>query len=68
MAIRDDAVIGLTVRQSLFQRRQGLVTLTATTAAGSGGYEILDAATEDVTALAADLLPELEVVEVGERP
>ncbi|MFD0557975.1 putative membrane protein [Stackebrandtia endophytica] len=68
VAIRDDAVIGLTVRQSLFQRRQGLVTLTATTAAGSGGYEILDAATEDVTALAADLLPELEVVEVGERP
>lgn len=61
VAIREDAVIGLTVRQSLFQRRLGLATLTATTAAGSGGYQILDAAADDVTALAADLLPELEI-------
>jgi putative membrane protein len=30
------------VRQSVFQRRAGLVTLEAVTAAGDGGYPILD--------------------------
>ncbi|MFJ2945278.1 PH domain-containing protein, partial [Streptomyces sp. NPDC087310] len=36
VALQRTGVIGWTVRQSLFQRRAGLVTLTATTAAGEG--------------------------------
>ncbi|MBE1502525.1 putative membrane protein [Amycolatopsis lexingtonensis] len=38
-----DGVIGWTVKQSVFQRRRGLATFTATTAAGTGAYSILDA-------------------------
>ena len=36
------AVIGWNLRNSWFQRRAGLVTLTATTAAGRQGYEVPD--------------------------
>ncbi|MFC9245302.1 PH domain-containing protein [Streptomyces sp. NPDC057136] len=35
-------VIGWTVRQSYFQRRSGLLSVTATTAAGSGAYTAYD--------------------------
>jgi putative membrane protein len=35
-------IIGWTVRQSVFQRRAGLATVWATTAAGSGAYAIRD--------------------------
>jgi putative membrane protein len=35
-------IIGWTVTQSVFQRRASLLTLTATTAAGAGGYSIRD--------------------------
>ncbi|NBH06218.1 PH domain-containing protein, partial [Amycolatopsis sp. SID8362] len=38
-----DGVIGWTVKQSVLQRRRGLATFTATTAAGTGAYSILDA-------------------------
>ncbi|WP_170198475.1 PH domain-containing protein, partial [Streptomyces chryseus] len=38
VALRRGGVIGWTVKQSVFQRRAGLVTLTATTAAGAGAY------------------------------
>jgi putative membrane protein len=37
-----DGVIGWNEHQSFFQRRSGLVTLAATTAAGKQSYEILD--------------------------
>lgn len=37
-----DSVIGWNVRSTFFQRRLQLVTLTATTAAGSQGYRVLD--------------------------
>ncbi len=37
-----DGVIGWNVNQSFFQRRAGLATLTATTAAGRQHYEVLD--------------------------
>jgi putative membrane protein len=37
-----DGVIGWNVRQTFFQRRAGLVTLSATTAAGSQAYVVLD--------------------------
>jgi putative membrane protein len=37
-----DAVIGWNLRQTFFQRRLGIVTLTATTAAGRQGYSVAD--------------------------
>jgi len=37
-----EGIIGVNVRRSYFQRRAGLVTLTATTAAGDQSYAILD--------------------------
>ncbi|MFD5353624.1 PH domain-containing protein [Streptomyces sp. NPDC058657] len=43
VALRRDGVIGLTVKQSVFQRRAGLITITATTAAGAGAYSAYDA-------------------------
>lgn len=42
VALQRRGIIGWTARQSIFQRRAGLITLTATTAAGSGGYAIRD--------------------------
>jgi len=35
-------IIGWTVKQSIFQRRAGLVTIAVTTAAGTGAYRIVD--------------------------
>lgn len=42
VALRRSGVVGWTVRQSVFQRRAGLVTVVATTAAGSGAYAVPD--------------------------
>jgi putative membrane protein len=47
VALRRDGVIGFTVKQSVFQRRAGLVTVTATTAAGAGAYSVYDAGTSE---------------------
>nr|WP_221379226.1 PH domain-containing protein [Actinoplanes polyasparticus] len=44
VALQRRGIIGWTVRQSLFQRRAGLITVRATTAAGSGAYAIRDVA------------------------
>ncbi|MDS0136566.1 MULTISPECIES: PH domain-containing protein [unclassified Amycolatopsis] len=52
-----DGVIGWTVKQSVFQRRRGLATFTATTAAGSGAYSILDAGADEGLEFAADAVP-----------
>lgn len=41
-ALACDGVIGWNLRTSYFQRRAGLTTLTATTAAGRQGYAIVD--------------------------
>ncbi|MDK3258578.1 PH domain-containing protein [Blastococcus capsensis] len=46
------AVVGWEVRQSLFQRRAGLATVTACVGAGSGGYAAVDMATGDVAGFA----------------
>jgi putative membrane protein len=51
-------VIGLTMRQSMFQRRSGLITMTATTAAGAQHYEMPDVPVEMAGTLAKALLPE----------
>jgi putative membrane protein len=51
-------VIGLTVRQSVFQRRSGLVSVTAITAAGAQHYEVPDVPVDLARTLAVALLPE----------
>ncbi|MFC4589156.1 PH domain-containing protein [Sphaerisporangium corydalis] len=42
VALHRDGIIGWNVRRSFFQRRAGLATLTATTAAGGQGYSVWD--------------------------
>jgi putative membrane protein len=54
-----DGVIGFTLRQSFFQRRNRLVTLTATTAAGHQHYELLDVRAGVAVAIADEVLPGL---------
>ncbi len=51
-------VIGWVIRQSFFQRRRGLATLVATTAAGSESVEILDIPLPLAMALAREATPE----------
>lgn len=57
VALQRDGVIGWTVRQSVFQRRAGVVTVEAVTAAGQGGYTVLDVAAADGVALADAAVP-----------
>jgi putative membrane protein len=59
VALQRDGVIGWTVAQSFFQRRSGLVTVTATTAAGIGGYSVFDVATAEGLAVAVQAVPGL---------
>lgn len=59
VALQRDGVIGWTVKQSYFQRRAGVLTLTATTAAGAGAYDIHDAGRSEGLAFAAEAVPEL---------
>ncbi|WP_017238642.1 PH domain-containing protein [Streptomyces sp. SS] len=59
VALQRSGVIGWTVRQSYFQRRAGLLTLTATTAAGTGAYDILDAGESEGLTFAAGAVPDL---------
>ncbi|WP_242570745.1 PH domain-containing protein [Streptomyces sp. NP-1717] len=59
VALQRGGVIGWTVKQSYFQRRAGLLTLTATTAAGEGAYDVHDAAEGEGLAFAAQAVPGL---------
>ena len=59
VALQRSGVIGWTVSQSFFQRRAGLVTVTATTAAGSGAYHVIDIRTADGLAVAEHAVPGL---------
>ena len=52
-------VVGATVRQTWFQRRAGLATVTLATGAGSGGYDAVDIGAGEAVAL---------LREVGLRP
>lgn len=58
-ALACHGVIGWHVRQSWFQRRRGLATLVATTAAGSGAYEVLDVELATAVAVADAATPGL---------
>jgi putative membrane protein len=59
VALQRSGVIGWTVSQSFFQRRAGLVTVTATTAAGGGAYHVIDVWTADGLAVAEQAVPGL---------
>ncbi|WP_188546158.1 PH domain-containing protein [Rhodococcoides trifolii] len=44
--VESDGILGWTVRQSFFQRRAGVATIVAATAAGQGHYDIVDVPVE----------------------
>jgi putative membrane protein len=58
-ALQRSGIIGWNISQSWFQRRAGLVSLTATTAAGQQSYEILDVPEPVAIALADAAVPGL---------
>lgn len=57
--LHGDAIIGWNVRRSYFQRRAGLATLVATTAAGRQSEVVLDAPIDGVLDVAEALTPGL---------
>jgi putative membrane protein len=64
-----DGVIGVTLRESFFQRRAGVVTLVATTAAGRQRYAVTDLGAAQADALSDELLPGLlDTFLVGASP
>ncbi|MEU5875463.1 PH domain-containing protein [Glycomyces sp. NPDC047369] len=52
-------IIGWRITQSVFQRRMGLMTLDATTAAGKGHYAVIDADEHEILDFAAEAVPDL---------
>jgi putative membrane protein len=56
-ALQRRAVSGVRIRQSLFQRRLGLATVSLSTAAGWGGYSAVDLAAGEAVDFAARALP-----------
>jgi len=54
-----DGIIGWNLRQSFFQRRAGLATLVATTAAGRQRYAVFDVPLDEAVRLADRALPDL---------
>jgi len=58
-ALERAGVIGWTVKQSYFQRRAGLLSVTATTAAGGGAYTAYDTDAAEGLTFAAEAVPGL---------
>jgi putative membrane protein len=58
-ALSHDGIIGWNLEQSFFQRRAGLATLTATTAAGRQRYGVQDVAVAEAERLADQAVPGL---------
>ncbi|WNF26419.1 PH domain-containing protein [Streptomyces sp. C11-1] len=58
-ALERAGVIGWTVKQSVFQRRAGLLSITATTAAGGGAYTAYDTDASEGLTFAAEAVPGL---------
>jgi putative membrane protein len=58
-ALERDGIIGWNVTRSFFQRRNGLLTIGATTAAGHGSYKVRDVRVRDGLSLAEDTVPGL---------
>jgi putative membrane protein len=58
-ALETTAVIGWNLRSTYFQRRLGLLSVTATTAAGRQAYEVQDVEPAEALAIADTATPEL---------
>jgi putative membrane protein len=54
-----EGIIGWNVERSFFQRRAGLATLTATTAAGHQHYDVQDVDLGEALRVAEELVPGL---------
>ena len=65
--LETSGIIGFTVRRSLFQRRAGLATVIATTAAGRHRYAIPDLPIEDAWRLVDDVLVREPVLTVSQQ-
>ena len=63
-----EGIIGWNVERSFFQRRAGLATLTATTAAGHQHYEVHDVEIGEALRVAEELLPGLAEPFLERRP
>ncbi|MET8867787.1 PH domain-containing protein [Nonomuraea sp. NPDC004580] len=59
VVLRQDGIIGWTITRSPFQRRNGLLTLGATTAAGDGVYKVRDVSVDQGLKLADAAVPAL---------
>jgi putative membrane protein len=59
VALQRGGVIGWRLHRSFFQRRAGLITVTATTAAGDGSYAVIDVGEAAGLALADAAVPDL---------
>ncbi|GAA3554923.1 PH domain-containing protein [Nonomuraea rosea] len=59
IALDRRGIAGWTITESYVQRRSGLLTVSATTAAGSGHYDVLDVGRGDGLDLAAHAVPGL---------
>ncbi len=59
VALQRTGIIGWRIRRSFFQRRSGLMTIGATTAAGAGVYHVTDVGEADGLALADEAVPDL---------
>jgi putative membrane protein len=57
--LAEPSIIGWNLRSTYFQRRLGLVTMVATTAAGHQGYRVVDVPAEQALELAREITPEL---------
>jgi putative membrane protein len=57
--LETDAIIGWNIRRSYFQRRAGVTTLVATTAAGRQAYRLLDLPLDEARRVADESVPGL---------
>jgi len=57
--LAEGAIIGWNLRSTFFQRRLGLVSLEATTAAGRQGYHVTDVPAAEATAIVGAISPDL---------
>ncbi len=59
VALQRTGIIGWRISRSFFQRRAGLVTVTATTAAGGGAYHVVDVGEAEGLVMADEAVPDL---------
>ena len=55
--VQSAGIVGWTVRSSFFQRRAGVATVRAATAAGKGHYDVLDLLETDTWGLVEAVTP-----------